>query len=233
MIAFLIEIREIVEKRFLRNAMKNIDRLCSVRTRIFLGLGTNMGNREENLREASEHIKNLGLDIVRLSSIYETEPVGYANQAWFLNQVAEVGFTPALNLHLNKDAQTVIENCLEKDFEFGWKILAGELLHALLSIEELMGRQRVIVNGPRVIDIDLLLYGDLLISAVVPFNRLQGEADYKNFMNIPHPRLHLRRFVLEPLCEIAPEFIHPVFKKSLTELLTELVDDSTVRFYHK
>jgi 7,8-dihydro-6-hydroxymethylpterin-pyrophosphokinase len=228
-----MKLREIVEKRFSRSVMKNIERLCNAGTRIFLGLGTNMGNREENLRQALEHIKVLGLSMIRLSSIYETEPVGYANQQWFLNQVAEVAFTPALNLHLNPDAQAVIENCLEKDFEFGLKILAGELLQALLSIEEMMGRQRVIVNGPRVIDIDLLLYGDLIISAVVPFNRLQGEADYKNFLNIPHPRLHLRRFVLEPLCEIAPEFIHPVLKKSLKELLTELVDDSTVRLYNR
>lgn len=211
--------------------MKYIERVCDAQTRIFLGLGTNLGNREENLRQALAQINDLGLHIASLSSVYETEPVGHANQDWFLNQVVEVAYTPALQLRLNKDAQTVIENCLEKDFELGLKILAGELLRALLAVEERMGRQRAEVNGPRLIDIDLLLYGDMVISAVVPFNRLQGEADFKNFVNIPHPRLHLRRFVLEPLCEIAPELIHPVLKKSLAEILSQLGDTSIVRRY--
>jgi 7,8-dihydro-6-hydroxymethylpterin-pyrophosphokinase len=211
--------------------MKNIERVCDAQTRIFLGLGTNLGNREENLRQALAQINDLGMHVASLSSVYETEPVGYANQDWFLNQVVEVAYTPALQLRLNKDAQAVIENCLEKDFELGLKILAGELLRALLAVEERMGRQRAEVNGPRLIDIDLLLYGDMVISAVVPFNRLQGEADFKNFVNIPHPRLHLRRFVLEPLCEIAPELIHPVLKKSLAEILSQLGDTSIVRRY--
>jgi 2-amino-4-hydroxy-6-hydroxymethyldihydropteridine diphosphokinase len=211
--------------------MKNIDRVCDAQTRIFLGLGTNLGDREAHLRKALEHIENLGLSLTRLSSVYETEPVGFANQAWFLNQVVEVAFTPALQLRLNRDSRAVIENCLERDFDLGLRILAGELLRALLAAEDAMGRQRVEVNGPRVIDIDLLLYGDLVISAVVPFNRAQGEADFKNFVNIPHPRLHLRRFVLEPLCEIAPEFIHPTLKKSLAEILSQLADSSTVRLH--
>jgi 2-amino-4-hydroxy-6-hydroxymethyldihydropteridine diphosphokinase len=213
--------------------MKHIEQVCDAKIRIFLGLGTNLGNREANLREAVEQINNLGLTIVRLSSIYETEPVGYVNQDWFLNQVAEVSITPDLNLHLQRDAEAVIESCLEKDVELGLKILAGEVLNALLRIEDRMGRQREVVNGPRLIDIDLLLFGDLAISAVLPFNRWQGEAAAKSLITIPHLRLHLRRFVLEPLCEIAPDFLHPVLKKSIAEIRAALTDRSIVRVYEK
>jgi 7,8-dihydro-6-hydroxymethylpterin-pyrophosphokinase len=211
--------------------MKHIERVCAAQTRIFLGLGTNLGDREENLAQALAHLEKLGLKLTRLSSVYETEPVGHDQQNWFLNQVVEVAFTPALQLRLHEDARAAIENCLERDFQLGLKILACELLRALLAVEKLMGRRRVEVNGPRVIDLDMLLYGDMEISAVIPFNRLQGEADFKNFVNIPHPRLHLRRFVLEPLCEIAPELVHPLLKKSLAEILAELADPSAVRLY--
>jgi 7,8-dihydro-6-hydroxymethylpterin-pyrophosphokinase len=211
--------------------MKHLERICDAKIRIFLGLGTNLGDREANLREAVEQIKNLGLTIIRLSSIYETEPVGYINQDWFLNQVVEVAITPDLNLRLQKDAEAVIESCLEKDFELGLKIFAGELLNALLRIEDRMGRQRDIADGPRLIDIDLLLFGDLAISAVLPFNRWQGEAEEKSLVTIPHMRLHLRRFVLEPLNEIAPDFLHPLLQKSVKDILATLADQSTVRLY--
>lgn len=212
--------------------MKNVERLCQAGTRIFLGLGTNLGDREDNLYEALDHINDLGFEIIRLSSIYETEPVGYANQQWFLNQVVEVAFTPDLNLQLNPGTQIVVEHYLEKNFAFGWKIVAAELLNALLAIEDKMGRKRVIANGPRTIDIDLLLYGDLKITPTVPLNDPQGEVD-KSALHIPHPRLHLRRFVLEPLCEIAPKFIHPVLGKSIKEILDELDDHSAVHLYHR
>src|SRR5829696_5624678 len=119
--------------------MRNIDRVCDAQTRIFLGLGTNLGDREAHLRKALEHIENLGLSLTRLSSVYETEPLGFANQPWFLNQVVEVAFTPALQLRLNRDSRAVIENCLEKDFDLGLRILAGELLRALLAAEDAMG----------------------------------------------------------------------------------------------
>jgi 7,8-dihydro-6-hydroxymethylpterin-pyrophosphokinase len=211
--------------------MKNIEQVCDANKRVFLGLGTNLGDREANLREAVEQIKDLGLEIVRLSSIYETEPLGYASQDWFLNQVVEVCITPELKLHLPTDAEAVIESCLEKDFELGLKIFAGELLNALLRIEDRMGRKREIVDGPRLIDIDVLLFGDLVISAVLPFNRWQGEAKAKSLITIPHLRLHLRRFVLEPLCEIAPDFLHPVLKKTIAEILAALGDQSVVRVY--
>ena len=213
--------------------MKGIERVCEAKKRVFLGLGTNLGDREANLREAVEQIENLGLRIVQLSSVYETEPVGFADQNWFLNQVVEVAITPGLTLRLRKDAEAVIENCLEKDFEFGLKILAGELLSALLGIEDRMGRKREIADGPRLIDIDLLLFGDVVISAVLPINRWRGEAEAESLITIPHLRLHLRRFVLEPLCEIAPDVLHPVLNKSLTEILAGLADHCVVRVYQK
>jgi 2-amino-4-hydroxy-6-hydroxymethyldihydropteridine diphosphokinase len=211
--------------------MKSLQRFNDKRLRIFLELGTNIGDRTENLREALQRIKNLGLDLVRLSSIYETEPVGYANQNWFLNQVAEVAFTPALSLSINEDAKSLIENCLQKDLELGLKMLAGQLLRALLDIENQMGRKREITNGPRIIDIDLLLYGDFIITAVLPSQKTDGEEDVQQTIIIPHPRMHLRRFVLAPMNEIAPNVCHPTMQKTFAEMLAALDDESIVRVY--
>ena len=159
--------------------------------RIFLGLGSNLGNREANLSEAERRIRDSGLSLIRLSSIYETEPVGYLDQPWFLNQVIEV--------------------------ESGNAIDPIGLLDGLLRIEHEMGRRREKPNGPRLIDIDLLLFGDVILSL--------------EKITLPHPRMHLRRFVLEPLGEIAPGLKHPVIGKSVAELLAALDDPSTVRIY--
>ncbi|HST20735.1 MAG TPA: 2-amino-4-hydroxy-6-hydroxymethyldihydropteridine diphosphokinase [Blastocatellia bacterium] len=174
---------------------------------VYLGLGTNIGDREANLQEAIERIKGLGLEIIRASSIYETEPVGYHDQPWFLNQVIEA-------------------NVLD------WQILS--LLKALQNIEREMGRTRTIPNGPRVIDIDILLYDDY----VGFFTNTWSAEDNPQIayasgviLELPHPRLHLRRFVLAPLCEIAPDLVHPQLKKSCSELLAELDDPSIVRVY--
>ena len=150
---------------------------------VYLGLGSNLGDREANLREAIERIKRLGLEVVRASSIYETEPVGYTDQPRFLNQVIEV----------NLDSQFRV----------------SDLLHAVLKIERDMGRKRTIPNGPRVIDIDILIYGEVEI------------ADPPQLI-LPHPRMHERRFVLEPLSEIAPDLMHPRLKKTCRELLDAL-----------
>jgi 2-amino-4-hydroxy-6-hydroxymethyldihydropteridine diphosphokinase len=165
---------------------------------VFLGLGSNLGDRLANLREAVRRIEAAGARIVRESSIYETEPVGYLDQPWFLNQVIE--------------ARVERDGSLQKEGE------AEALLAVLLHIEEEMGRRRVIEGGPRVIDIDLLLYGGLIIA------RSTG-------VIIPHPRMHLRRFVLEPMCEIAPRLMHPSIGKTVRELLDELDDPSIVRPY--
>jgi 2-amino-4-hydroxy-6-hydroxymethyldihydropteridine diphosphokinase len=174
---------------------------------VYLGLGTNIGDREANLQEAIERIKGLGLEIVRASSIYETEPVGYHDQPWFLNQVIEA-------------------NVLD------WQILS--LLKALQNIEREMGRTRTIPNGPRVIDIDILLYGEgvgFFTETWSAENAPQIADSGTAILELPHPRLHLRRFVLAPLCEIAPDLVHPQLKKSCSELLANLDDPSIVRIY--
>src|ERR1041384_961741 len=148
----------------------------------FIGLGSNVGDREANLREAIARLDQRGVEVSRESSIYETEPVGYV---------------------------------VERD----------------------MGRVRTIANGPRIVDIDLLLFGELVAG---PLQNDEGEFRAKTRRTsktqpagliVPHPRMHLRRFVMEPLCEIAPEVIHPVIKKPCREILSSLNDPSSVRLY--
>ena len=154
---------------------------------VYLSLGSNVGDRAKNLREAIAALGNAGASVVRVSSVYETEPVDYLDQPWFLNCAAE--------------AET--------------ELAALDLLHAARGIEAQMGSKKLIAKGPRLIDIDILLYG----SEVIDTPELQ----------IPHPRMHLRRFVLEPLAEVAPKVQHPVSHLSISELLTRTPDKSAVR----
>jgi 2-amino-4-hydroxy-6-hydroxymethyldihydropteridine diphosphokinase len=205
----------------------------------YLGLGSNLGERAANLAEAIRRIENLGLRVARVSSIYETEPVGYQDQPWFLNQVVEI---------------TLPSNCEADASRFADP---SELLKALLGIERQMGRERTIAGGPRVIDIDLLICGDRVAlprsapdddkppkaadpgaGASLPLARPGAEkptslreTDDGTNLILPHPRLHQRRFVMEPLCEIAPNLVHPLLGKTCAELLSELEDDSSVRLY--
>lgn len=145
----------------------------------FLSLGSNVGDRVANLKAAIERIRSLG-EVIATSSIYETEPVEFLVQPWFLNCV--------LKLDTEK--------------------MPKQLLAAILNIEKEMGRHRRQKKGPRTIDIDILLFGNSVVET--------------NGLTIPHPALHERRFVLEPMSEFAPDVRHPVFKKRMRELLEAL-----------
>ena len=152
----------------------------------YVGLGSNLGDRAGNLLLALRGIMEASLCVTRVSSIYETEAVSEIEQPLFLNMVAEIGN------HLPTPEQVMAR---------------------LLRIEFALGRTREVKDGPRTIDLDLLLYGDI-------------EKDTE-FVRLPHPRLHERRFVLEPLVEIAPQVMHSRLKMSAAELLAS-VDDSSV-----
>jgi 2-amino-4-hydroxy-6-hydroxymethyldihydropteridine diphosphokinase len=156
----------------------------------YLSLGSNLGDREHHLRNAIERLEQLGR-VLAVSSLYETEPVEFTEQAWFLNCAAALDTTKS----------------------------PKELMAALLALEQESGRQRTQKKGPRTIDIDILLFSETVLDT-------PG-------LTIPHPAMHERRFVLEPLAEIAPEARHPVLKKTIKELLKELPAGQTVRKIEK
>jgi 2-amino-4-hydroxy-6-hydroxymethyldihydropteridine diphosphokinase len=153
---------------------------------VYLSLGANVGDRAGHIREAITRLGSVGC-VVAVSSFYETEPVEFTDQAWFLNLAVALETTEMPN----------------------------PLMTALLSIEQEMGRQRTREKGPRTIDIDILLFGDLIMDS--------------QKLTIPHPAMQHRRFVLEPLAEIAPEARHPVIGKTVRELFAALPAGQTVR----
>ncbi len=152
----------------------------------FLSLGGNLGNRAKNMAAAVRLLRKNGVEVLRASSVYETEPVDNLNQPWFLNQVLEV--RSSLDPHA--------------------------LLGLAQSIEARMKRVRTVARGPRTIDIDILLAGDLVIDTPE--------------LVIPHPRLARRNFVLVPLAEIASEIRHPFLGKTIRDLALESPDASRV-----
>jgi 2-amino-4-hydroxy-6-hydroxymethyldihydropteridine diphosphokinase len=154
----------------------------------YVGLGSNLGNRAGHLLLAVRGMLDAGLDVIRLSSIYETAPVENENQPAFLNMVAELR-GPTLPS-------------------------PEQLLARLLRIEYALGRTREVPMGPRTIDLDLLLVKDEQLNT--------------QFLTLPHPRLHLRRFVLVPLYELVPNLVHPVLKKPVRELLAHTDDKARV-----
>ena len=155
--------------------------------RYYLGLGGNTGDRSANLEAAVRRLRKEGVRVIGRSSIYRTEPVGLRNQPWFLNQALKV------------------ETRLSPE----------QLLKTAKAVEAGMGRKPGRRNGPRPIDIDLLLAGKRNV-------RTAG-------LQIPHPRLAGRRFVLVPLAEIAPGAVHPVLRKTIRSILRDCPDASAVR----
>jgi 2-amino-4-hydroxy-6-hydroxymethyldihydropteridine diphosphokinase len=153
---------------------------------VYLSLGSNVGDRAGHLNAAIDRLRALG-KVVAVSSFYETEPVEFTAQPWFLNC--------AVRLDTEK--------------------MPEQLLAGLLDIERQLGRRRGRDKGPRIIDLDILLFGDLIIKE-------QG-------LTIPHPAMHERRFVLEPLVGIAPDVRHPVLKQTARELLDALLPGQAVR----
>ena len=155
----------------------------------YLSLGSNLGDRERNLRSAIDRLAAPGLRVLRVSPVYETEPVGCSDQRWFLNLVME--------------AET--------------SLFPLQLLARTQKIERALGRVRMVPNGPRTIDIDILLYG----TSVMRTARLE----------IPHPRMIERRFVLVPLNDLAPALRHPVTRATVAEML-RAAPAAVVRLIH-
>ena len=154
----------------------------------YVSLGSNLGDRAGYLILAVRGMLAAGIDVIRLSSIYETQPVEYTDQPMFLNMVAELRGTTLPP--------------------------PEQLLARMLRIEYALGRIRDVRLGPRTIDLDLLLYKD--------------EVRDTEFLRLPHPRLHQRRFVLAPLNELVPTLQHPALGHPINELLEEVADSSLV-----
>ena len=156
-------------------------------TTVYLSLGSNIGDREKNLRKAIRALAEANLRVTRVSSFYETEPVDLREQPWFLNCVVE-GET---------------------------EVPALDLLRGLQGIERRMGSEKLVPKGPRLIDIDILVYGHDSIDLLE--------------LQVPHPRMLQRKFVLIPLAEIAPNWKHPSWAGTAQQIASNLSDSSVVQ----
>jgi 2-amino-4-hydroxy-6-hydroxymethyldihydropteridine diphosphokinase len=161
-----------------------------MRRTVYLGLGSNLGDRAANLERAMGALAAAGLEIVRRSSLYMTEPLGFGPQNWFLNCAVEAAT----------------------------ELMPRQLLHSAQQVERDMGRRKLVRGGPRIVDIDILFYAAHVVRM----------AD----LEIPHPRIAERRFVLVPLREIAPALRHPTLRRTIGELLAVTPDHSEVRRWH-
>ena len=153
----------------------------------YIALGSNLGDRASNLQEAIGKLEDTDLHIRRASPVYETEPRDVSGQPWFLNQVLEI--------------ET--------------ELLPRRLLARLLKVERDMGRRRASVKQARIIDLDILLYGNAIVRTPE--------------LEIPHPRMTERRFVLEPLAELNPELRHPLDRRPVRELLAQVMNQAVRR----
>ena len=155
---------------------------------VFLGLGSNIGDKEGSITKAFDLLSEI-CEVKKKSHVYLTEPVGITNQEWFLNCVVEIG--------------TELE--------------PKRLLSSLKSIERKLDRIKTVKNGPRTIDIDILFYGDRIIKTKT--------------LIIPHPLAHERLFVLQPMMDLQPYFVHPILKKSIQELYNSYPRKEKVLLY--
>jgi 2-amino-4-hydroxy-6-hydroxymethyldihydropteridine diphosphokinase len=156
--------------------------------RIYLSLGSNLGDREANLRAAIDRLPP-AIHVLRASPLYETAPLEFTAQPWFLNQVVE--------------AETAL--------------FPRQLLSRTARIERELGRTRDVPKGPRTLDIDILLYADAIVHTAT--------------LDIPHPRMSDRRFVLAPLADLAPELRHPVTRLTVRQMLAAAPPQS-IRLLH-
>jgi 2-amino-4-hydroxy-6-hydroxymethyldihydropteridine diphosphokinase len=154
---------------------------------VYLSLGSNLGDRAAHIERALARLGEENVSIVKRSSFYETEPVEFLAQGWFLNIAVE--------------AET--------------ELMPRQLLRVIRQIERELGRKRIVKSGPRTIDIDILLFGTSIMNAAE--------------LEIPHPRMAERRFVLVPMAQIAPALRHPVLRLTMAELLAATKDRSKVR----
>lgn len=156
---------------------------------VYLSLGSNLGDRAAHIERALARLNEDGVRVTRRSALYQTEPVEFTEQGWFLNIAfeAETGLMPR------------------------------QLLRVIRNIEQQLGRKRIVRAGPRTLDIDILLYGASIIHA--------------DELEVPHPRMAGRRFVLVPMVEIAPTLRHPVLGLDMTGLLAATSDKSQVRLW--